>query len=345
MRDLVEATPARPPIWLPDGVVQQPSRRRPELVVESFRELEELPPEPEWLWRGFLAPGLLTMLAGHTFVGKSMLISGLLKAIDSGDPFLDSRTTRASALLVTEEARSTLAVRARLFGLYGIGSGLITRANSVTRDWKELITLATERALEGGHRLLVIDTLPGLAGLGHEQENDAGAIGERLRPLQQAAAKGLAVVFLHHVNSQGQPRGSKALGGIVDISVRLLRKEPSRTVRLETISRFPTATTAQLKAELIKAPDGWFYQPLGNSSSAAKGGEREERSTDRRLREALTYACPEGLTYNDLDGLPDLSSDIGKKRLPSWVGRGEVVRTGTGGKGDPFRFCICPGTG
>ena len=105
---------------------------------------------------------------------------------------------------------------------------------------------------------MVVDTFPGLANLEDEQENDAGAITRRLRPLQQAAAKDLAVLFLHHMNSQFQPRGSKAFRGVVDLSVRLLRGFAANSgLRLESESRLPDATPAKMKAELVKGPGGW----------------------------------------------------------------------------------------
>lgn len=62
-------------------------RRNEERSVEfrPFSHLQQLPPEPDWLWRGYLAAGSLTMLAGHPFKGKSMLVSGLLGALEESD--------------------------------------------------------------------------------------------------------------------------------------------------------------------------------------------------------------------------------------------------------------------
>ena len=280
------------------------------------------------------------MLAGHPFAGKSMLVAGLLKALDGGDPFLGSETKRSSALLVTEEDSSLLRERAAMFGLLDVESEFVSRAGSVVHEWPELVSLATERAVGQGHRLLVIDTFPGLAGLTDEQENDAGAIGQRLRPLQQAAGQGLAVLFLHHMNGQGQPRGSKAFRGVVDISVRLQRPERSRTLTLDTTSRSATGTPPLLRAELIKAPDGWFYEARG-SGLAEKGGERREGRTDELLRAALVEACPEGITHRQLSEISELSLDKAKKRLAHWHKNGLVQREGKGGKGDPYRWLLC----
>jgi AAA domain len=54
--------------------------------------LENVPPEPDWNWQGYLAPSAVTLLAGRAKVGKSTLIFGLVAAIQDGDPFLDRRT-------------------------------------------------------------------------------------------------------------------------------------------------------------------------------------------------------------------------------------------------------------
>lgn len=223
------------------------------------------------------------MLAGHPFVGKSMLVAGLLAAIEEGEPFLGRQTRAATAVLVSEEDETALRTRAGLFGLLETGSEYCCRNSGVLScGWEELIYLATDHALNGGHGLLVVDTFPGLAGLGDEQENDAGAIAKRLRPLQEAAGRGLSVLFLHHMNSGGKPRGSKAFRGVVDTSVCFYRTKTSNTVTLRSESRFPTVPDS-LKAKLIEAPDGWFYQPSPPTS--------RNRRRRRRARLAPTSCC------------------------------------------------------
>jgi AAA domain len=278
------------------------------------------------------------MLAGHPFVGKSMLVAGLLKAMEKGEAFLGQATVPATGLLISEEDKAALRARAGVLGLLDLQSEYVGRSSGVFGlTWPELIEQASDHALKNGHRLLVIDTFPGLAGLEGEQENDAGAIAERLRPLQVAAGRGLAVIFLHHMNGQGQPRGSKAFRGIVDTSIRAYRQHKSRVVRLETESRFPTATPASVKAALVKAPDGWFYEAL--SPPGIAGEQRsEDTSTDVCLLEALVHAGPNGLTYEEIDQIDGLSKDIAKKRLPQWRQERKVDHYGQGLKTDPYRW-------
>jgi AAA domain len=324
-------------LWRPKAA---PSRQARRLEFRSFSRLESLPPEPEWLWRGFLACGSLTMLAGHPFAGKSMLVGGLLRAMDEGDLFLGQPTIPGTALLVSEEDEGALRSRADTLDLLGLRGEYISRSSGVLDvGWPGLIERSARRALEAGHRLLVIDTFPGLAGLGDEQENDAGAIAERLLPLQVAAGKGLAVLFLHHMNSQGQPRGSKALRGVVDFSIRLFREAGSSRFRLESESRFPTATHSKLQGTLVKAPDGWFYEALGGGPSSGKG-VAASGETDILLRRTLLAAERGGLTYGELDQLDGLSAHIAKKRLPAWHEQGKVGRQGAGTKTDPYRWFV-----
>jgi AAA domain len=329
---------APPTLWLPHA---KQALKPAALEARSFAGLRELPPEPDWLWQGFLAPGSLTMLAGHPFAGKSMLVSGLLKALEIGASFLGRKTKEASALLVTEEDQASLRERAGRFNLFELQSEYLDRSSSVGHEWSALIAGAAERALAKEHRLLVIDTFPGLAGLGDEQENDAGAITNRLQPLQVAAGAGLAVLFLHHMNNASQPRGSKAFRGVVDTSIRFLRKPKSRSFRLESETRSTTSVSRSLRAELIQAPDGWFYRSLDRGSD---GNGVSARSVDDLLWQVLLEAGEHGITYAELDACEGLTVDVVKKRLPSWKTEKRVDRAGAGTKTDPYRWYPCRST-
>ena len=173
------------------------------------------------------------------------------------------------------------------------------------------------------------------------QENDAGAITSRLRPLQVAAGKGLAVLFLHHLNNASQPRGSKAFRGVVDTSIRFLRRPKSRSFWLETETRSTTSMSRSLRAELVQAPDGWFYRSLDRGSDSSN---TSARSVDDLLLEAVLEAGKQGITYDELDRRDGLTRDIAKKRLPGWRAEGRVDRNGAGTKSDPYRWHARRGT-
>jgi hypothetical protein len=299
-----------------------------------------VPAEPKWLWRGYLASGSLTMLAGHPFAGKSMLVAGLLRALHHAESFLGRTTDRTSAIVVTEEDDAALRQRAALLGLLGVNSEYVSRSSgALSLPWPELVATATEHAVKSQHGLLVVDTFPGLAGLAGDEENDAGAIAEKLRPLQQAAGTGLAVLFLHHMNRFGQPRGSKAFLGVVDVSTRFQREPRSSAFRLDSISRFPVATPAMLRGQLVREDGQWSYRLL-NGSTEAPSDQSPDGSVDDRLRQAVLKAGRSGLGYADFESVAGLSLDIAKKRLPELYARNEFQRTGTGKKGDPYRYLL-----
>jgi hypothetical protein len=265
----------------------------------------------------------------------------LLGSLETGASFLGRTTKAGSALLVTEEDQASLRERAGRFNLFELQSEYLDRSSSVGHEWSALIAGAVERALAKEHRLLVIDTFPGLAGLGDEQENDAGAITSRLQPLQVAAGAGLAVLFLHHMNNANQPRDSKAFRGVVDTSIRFLRQAKSRSFRLESETRSTASLSRSLRAELVQAPDGWFYRSLESGSSSS---EAANRSVDDLLWEAVLKAGKPGITYAELDRRDGVTLDIAKKRLPGWRAARRVDRSGAGTKSDPYRWYACRGT-
>ena len=54
--------------------------------------------------------------------------------------------------------------------------------------------------------------------------------------------------------------------------------------------------------------------------------------------DVLTEAGNKGLSYSDLNKIPGLSADKGKKRFPAWVAEDRLTCTGGGAKTDPYRF-------
>src|SRR5204863_8743643 len=79
--------------------------------------LRHVPAGPDWLWEGYLARSVVTLLAGRPKAGKSTFLFALLAALTKGRPFLGRPTGRAGVALLSEERRDTLAEKARRFGL------------------------------------------------------------------------------------------------------------------------------------------------------------------------------------------------------------------------------------
>jgi predicted ATP-dependent serine protease len=257
--------------------LRSPSRAgdREERGTPLFAPLSQIlaaaPPEPPWLWQGYVARGSITLLAGLPKVGKSTLVVGLLRALATGESFLGKATKDAGVLLVSEERTDALAEKARRFAL---GANVhAPRPGELARGkWPELIEGAVAYSKDKGLDLLVIDGFASLAGLVDEEENQAGPVLERLRPLQEAAAGDLAVLLVAHQRKGGGRygegvRGSTALTGEVDIVLELERRGDARTRVLKAVSRY-SATPEQLRFAL---------EDEGYTLANARGGVADDR--------------------------------------------------------------------
>src|ERR1700730_5971833 len=72
--------------------------------LESLGEPKSTSPEMNWLWRGFLAPGQLTLLTSLWKSGKTTLLSVLLSRMKNGGELLGMPVRPAKALVLSEES-------------------------------------------------------------------------------------------------------------------------------------------------------------------------------------------------------------------------------------------------
>jgi hypothetical protein len=173
--------------------------------------LENVPPEPPWFVRGYLAPYAVTLLAGRPKVGKSTLCCALLAKVAAGELFIGLQTSVAGVLLLTEERRDTLAEKARILELVSFRQGVspkgganelapvhaLMRHDAGATPWPEVVRQAMAYCTQHGLTVLVIDTFDRWVGLRGDAENAAGAVNEALEPLQYAAAAGLPCYSSH----------------------------------------------------------------------------------------------------------------------------------------------------
>jgi hypothetical protein len=214
--------------------------------------------EDDWVWRPFLRPGTLAVLASYPKVGKSTLARGLAFAVAKGSPFLSKYPTTQGPvlLLAVEEHPADLRRRLRVFNptpdlpLYVIAQHLRS-----TRDtWVGLT--AQVRAL--APVLVILDTLPYFWAVADEADN-AAILAEAKPWLALARNSGAAVLLLHHERKTpgdgGRAiRGGGALLGIVDQAFTLTytqRGARSNQRLLTTIGRYD-----ETPARLLVSWDG-----------------------------------------------------------------------------------------
>jgi len=303
-----------------------------------FRTLGELQtesaPEPDWVWRGYLARETLTVLSGPPKVGKSSLVTALLEKVGRGAPFLDLPTKQTKAVYLSEERRYTLLGRARHHALPPDLEVLLFH-ESLGWAWPEVVGESVARATSSGAGLLVVDTFTPWAKIRGDAENEAGSVQEALDPLLHAAGRGLAVLVVHHHRKSGGEhgqalRGSSILMGTVDISIELERSgsgssENQRTIK--SLSRFE-----ETPASRVIDREGWEYRVLGDSRTAIVLAEKE-----RVIQAVMDLGTATRQQITDQTGLP---SDTVARRTKELATEGRLLREGKGKRGDPFRYGV-----
>ena len=305
-----------------------PARNRIALPFELLTEkLAQVPSEPEWLWYGYLAPEVVTLLAASPKVGKTTMIFGLLAALTNGRPFLGRKSRHAQALLLSEERGPGLREKAERLG---DDLHLLTHAERAGRSWPEIVSQAAAYCHEHDLSVLVVDTFAPWADLHGDAENDAGAVIEALAPLLDAAASGLAVLIVVHQRKSGGEhgeavRGSSALPGAVDVIVELERERglADNTRALKSVSRFPSTPAA-----LVFRFDGQRFEPFGDL------GEARAVSETQKIIACLAESAAT-MTADEIAEASALPPSTVRERLREADG---VERTGRGVRGDPYRF-------
>jgi 5S rRNA maturation endonuclease (ribonuclease M5) len=148
-------------------------------------KLAGVPPEPNWLWDGYLTPGALTLLAGRPKVGKTTLLFPLIAALEQGRPFLDRPTMAARVLMLSEEREQTLAEKRQLY-LDGADPLLLMRHEQGGRSWPELVEQARSYCAQNDIGVLVVDTWDKWTGLRGDDGGDRGARAAHARRRRRA---------------------------------------------------------------------------------------------------------------------------------------------------------------
>ncbi len=310
--------------------------------------LADVPEEPAWVLRGYLARFALTLLAGRPKAGKSTLAFALMAAFEQGAAFCGIETAPSGVLLLSEERRDTLAEKAAAFGLHSfrhaqsLGTDekkkvdVLLRHEARSTTWPETVKQAIAHCHAHGLGVLVVDTWDRWTQLRGDSENAAGAVNEALEPLQYAAASGLAVVVVtHQRKSSGEfgeaVRGSNALTGGVDVVVELERPQASlalsKHVRvLRAVSRFNSTPEE-------------FYVELGDNGYTAVDDPAEVKVQAERAEvlEAVRAAGEPMTSRQIAEDLEKQEASV-RRYLNDLLEREAVTREGKGVKGNPHRW-------
>ncbi len=205
--------------------------RKTILAFETANDPKLADEKVKWVVSDLVAEGGITLITGKPKLsGKSTFVSHMVARIMDGRDFLGSTTKKSPVVILTEE-RTTFVELLRRAGTHGRPDLKFLRYDpSREATFAEQMAAAMEVAKETGAKVLVVDTLAQFASWRGDAENDTGSALESLRPLQDAAKAGLAVIVVHHEKKSGggvgdSSRGSTALAGGVDAILSIHRPE------------------------------------------------------------------------------------------------------------------------
>jgi len=196
--------------------------QRPELLTVP------VPAIPFLAW-----PGLKTLLSAREKTGKSTFALAGAAAASRGARFLDEDTPPATVVWATEEPLVIIVQRAA--GM-GADENRFVILPMDANPPKQLLH-AYERWKP---QIVVIDTLYRYAMV--EDENDAAAWLPHLRQLDEITRAGVALLMLVHAtksSTQGEYRGSTAIGGFVDVLLAMTGTGTGTTRVLKAVGRIP----------------------------------------------------------------------------------------------------------
>jgi hypothetical protein len=194
-------------------------------VEEVISEAGEKVP---WVIENLLARGAVTDCSGLAKKGgKTTFWCHAIASGASGEDFAGFSTTPAKYLYLTEQGNN-FAEALRESGLeqYPEHIKIVQFKDVPGAEWEELIMKAGVETKCLGLGGLIVDTFAVFARLKGTEENDSGAVAERMRVLRLVAQTyDIAVVLIRHAGKDGTPRGSSAFEAEADICITIARPE------------------------------------------------------------------------------------------------------------------------
>jgi len=298
----------------------------------------------DWLWKGYLAPGCMTMFTGQWKLGKTTLVALLLSRMAAGGELAGQAVRQGKAAVISDESPELWHLRVQQCDI-GNHFGLLCRpfrGQPVLQEWQALIDFLVRLHDEEGLDLVVIDSLASFMPGGNE--NSAASMLATLSPLQRLTEKGASVLIVHHPrrkqSAAGQVgRGSGVLPATVDILLEMdwyqRGDDDDRRRRLRAASRFRETPRRQV---CEWTADGRDYRTLGDFQEDAFTQNwailrivLEDAMRKLKRREILEQWPPD---YPRPDAVSVWHW------LERGVSRGLIQRDGAGRRNAPFRYWL-----
>lgn len=283
------------------SIFNAPQTEQPPNTSLTLADVAAIIQGVEWLWKGWIPYGMVTLVIAEPGVGKSaFVLGGLLPAVAMGRSFPDGQAGLIHPQKViwcdTEATHAMTVDRAKE---WGIPPNMLLLPGddpleSISIDDKDQLDQLKAHIVREKSPLLVIDSLRSAHG---GEENSSQVIGQIMKSLAVIAqSTKCAILLVHHtrkipegqsVNSNSS-RGSNAATALARSVIALSKPNPGdATVRVESV-----------KSNVGKKPEpfGFTIEDDGISFCDAPSGAEESRRTSRceEAQEFLSDFLAEG---------------------------------------------------
>lgn len=332
----------------PTGGADQPPQ--PDRFFLWASELRRQAEAGKWLWQGYISRSGITLLSALWKAGKTTLLSYLIRAMDGREStFLGLPVAPSRVLYITEEHQERWAERRDDLDLVdNIGFKCRPfRGRPSPAEWVAFVGQLVEAAVDNGFDLVILDTISKLWPV--RDENDAGQVEDALRPLWALSDYGIATLLIHHDRKSGgeQFTGSRGSGGLPAFveTIMEFRRDPTAGDDTKDPKRLITGkgryseTPDKLLIELTPAG----YVAHGDPDDAAVRVTFSGQTWQAKVM-AMIPATKPGISRDEIMDRLGKDGGVRKEVLAEWLRTrfedGELMQSGLGRKGDPFRYTL-----
>lgn len=302
-------------------------------------ELRRVEDDKKWIVHGILSAGQTTILSAHPKAGKTTLLAHMIRALGTGEEFLERATRPCKVLVMSEEDEPTIADRIADLGIGDYCAWYVrpfpTRPTRI--QWQEWVAAVVADCKETGAEVLIIDTMS--RNLPISDENDATDVDNALQPLWALNREGIAIVLVHHIRKSvaagddtiTSSRGSIAFNGFAEIILNLSKLGDGESTQRH-LSGDSRASHVP-KDLVIDLVDG-RYVVAGDLRAAEAARDRA------KLLAVLTADAGTAKEWSIKSELPQARTE---RLLHDLMVAGRVRQSGDGSRGSVYRYQLVEG--
>ena len=323
--------------------LSKPSERR-EITLLPAWESDQPPQARKWVITDLISQASLNIVFGKEGSKKTYAMLDLAVCTAMGKPWLDFETDQTAVLWVDEESGQERwwARRHEVMSAHKAAKTLPLKSAVLQRFNLRLpgeAYLLGEQIMGTRAGLVVIDALMDVVpGADENAVRDMVPVFRDLRMLCEAS--GAAIIVIHHTNKVGGIRGSSAIPGQVDLTLKV--ESPPNTTHIEFASgKTRDIEMTRFAARIHFEPEGPTPERVWLEAAESKAGASASNGgISKAGKYVLGYLREHGesTTKEMKDGAEDVSPNVVRQSVYKLVEMGLIERVDGGGSGKTAVF-------